>query len=172
MILRQTVTEVFDSLPAGPVLRTCMQHSTAFCSRLEPTINVISGVFTMLIVLIKPDRGLTRNRRRLHFQQFVRDNFWPAVANDVLSGEVNELICWDVPVKCGDSCSNLFWDMYARSLRCGVQQRCFIANVAIYAGTSCCSCASFRTKIWFWHSEAYSTIIQINISIVEIHVQV
>ena len=43
VILRQTVAEVFDSLPAGPTLCTLMKYSVTFCSRLEADSDVISG---------------------------------------------------------------------------------------------------------------------------------
>ena len=50
MTLRQTVTELFDHLPARPVLRTFMQYFIAFCSRPESANDVIAGVFVGLIV--------------------------------------------------------------------------------------------------------------------------
>ena len=44
------MAELLDSLPAGPVLRTCMQYSIAFCSRLEAASDVKSDKFGQLIV--------------------------------------------------------------------------------------------------------------------------
>ena len=44
VILHQTLAELFDSLPAGPVSRTVMQYSNTFCSRPEAVSDVISGV--------------------------------------------------------------------------------------------------------------------------------
>ena len=44
MILRQTAAELFDSLVAGPVLRTYTQCSTAFLQPMEGAGHVISGV--------------------------------------------------------------------------------------------------------------------------------
>ena len=44
VILRQTKTEVFDSLPAGPVLRIFMQYSMTYRSLPEAVSDVISGV--------------------------------------------------------------------------------------------------------------------------------
>ena len=45
MILGQTVVEIFDTLAAGPVLRTFVQYLTTFCNRLEAAGDVISGMF-------------------------------------------------------------------------------------------------------------------------------
>ena len=42
--LRQTVTGLFDSMDAGPVLCTFMQHSITFCSVPEVVGDVISGL--------------------------------------------------------------------------------------------------------------------------------
>ena len=50
VILRQTVTELFHSLLAGPVLRTFVQYSIAFCTRQEAANDVMSGLFVRLIV--------------------------------------------------------------------------------------------------------------------------
>ena len=50
VILRQNVTELFDSLLAGPVLRTFMQYPIAFCSRTQADSDVIPGRLVMLIV--------------------------------------------------------------------------------------------------------------------------
>ena len=38
------MAELFDSLPAGPILRTFVQYLIAFCSRLEVACDVIFGV--------------------------------------------------------------------------------------------------------------------------------
>ena len=51
--LRQTVTELCDSLSAGPILRTFMQYSGAFRSWLEAGIDTISDKFVRLVV---PDK--------------------------------------------------------------------------------------------------------------------
>ena len=42
MILRQSETDLFDSLPAAPVSRTFMQYLIAFSNRLEAASDVIS----------------------------------------------------------------------------------------------------------------------------------
>ena len=56
VILRQTVAELLDSLLAGPVLRTFVQYSVAFCSRPKAANDVISGVavdYVRMNVLVK-----------------------------------------------------------------------------------------------------------------------
>ena len=47
------MVELFDSCPAGPVLRTVVQYLIAFCSRLEAASDVISGTFVGPIGLNK-----------------------------------------------------------------------------------------------------------------------
>ena len=42
VILRQTVADLFDSLPAGPALCTFMQYPVIFCSRPEEAGDVMS----------------------------------------------------------------------------------------------------------------------------------
>ena len=66
MTLRQTVTELFDSVPAGPVVRHFVEYSIAFCSRPKAANDIISGMFVRLIVPDKApklrDPGLNSSR--------------------------------------------------------------------------------------------------------------
>ena len=43
MIMRQTLDELYDSILAGPNLRTFMQYSITLCSRSEPASDAIAG---------------------------------------------------------------------------------------------------------------------------------
>ena len=49
------LTELFDSLPAAPVLHTFVQYLIPVCSRQEAASDVLSGRFVMLIV---PDKSV------------------------------------------------------------------------------------------------------------------
>ena len=92
------MTELFDSLPARPVLRTCMQYLIAFYSRLEAAIDVMFGKSVRLIDSDNAEEfrvsGLNSSRqirpedsRRRHFRPFsFSDNCRPEVAGDALSG--------------------------------------------------------------------------------------
>ena len=63
-IFRQTVAELFNFMPAGPVSCTFMQYSVALCTLLEVASGVISGVIVEVIdvdIVVKFD-GSTSNR--------------------------------------------------------------------------------------------------------------
>ena len=51
VVLHQTDAELFDCLLAGPVLRTFMQNSVTFLSRVEAASDVISNIFVTHIFL-------------------------------------------------------------------------------------------------------------------------
>ena len=53
--------DLFDSLLIGPVLRTFLQYSVAFCSRLKADIYVISSAFVRLVIPEKVVQGPHHN---------------------------------------------------------------------------------------------------------------
>ena len=56
MILRQSVAELFDSMPAKPVSCTCVQYSVTFSDLPEVASKIISGTaakFFGLDVIVK-----------------------------------------------------------------------------------------------------------------------
>ena len=63
--LGETVAELFDSLPASPVLRTFAQYLLTFCSRPDAERNAISG---RLVRFIVPDKYV-KLRLRVEFVQ-------------------------------------------------------------------------------------------------------
>ena len=67
VILRQTMAELFDSLPTGPVIRIFMQYSTTSSSQPEALNDVIIGIFVSRIVsdidFKFRDPGLNRYRQ-------------------------------------------------------------------------------------------------------------
>ena len=91
----QTVTELFDPLPAGPILRKLMQHSFALCSRSEAANDVAFGP---LVRLIDPGKFIKFRDPRLNRSREIRpmppeteffsdfsENFRPDVASGVTS---------------------------------------------------------------------------------------
>ena len=44
VIMHQTVNELFDYMPAGPVKCSFMQYSITFCSQPEVASDVLAGV--------------------------------------------------------------------------------------------------------------------------------
>ena len=50
VILRQTLTELFDALSVLFVLRTFIKYSVAFRNRVETDADVMSGMFVRLVV--------------------------------------------------------------------------------------------------------------------------
>ena len=94
------MAELFDSLQAGPVLRTCVQDSVAFCNRPETAGDIISGRFVGPVVF---DERVKFHDPRLNcseesqpkaigcgiFGRFSNaDNCRPEVTGDILSGVV------------------------------------------------------------------------------------
>ena len=78
-ILRQSVAELIDSLLAGPILRTVVQYSITFCSRLEADSEVLPGTFMWVIV---PDKAVRfhvpcLNRSREIRPKAIRDGISP-----------------------------------------------------------------------------------------------
>ena len=57
----------FDSLPAAPVLRTCVQYLIAVCSRPEAAIGLVSGRFLGLIQIVPPDKRVKFRDPRLKY---------------------------------------------------------------------------------------------------------
>ena len=49
VILRQTVTELWVSMPTAPALRTFVEYLIAFCSRTETASDVVSSQFVQHI---------------------------------------------------------------------------------------------------------------------------
>ena len=105
--------DIFDSLSAGLPLRTFMQYSFAFGSRLEATSDVMSRRFVSMIVpdniviLVKTVREkFDPKPSEAAFLSFFRDNFRPEVASDIISGLSVDEVGLDVFVKFGDSRSS------------------------------------------------------------------
>ena len=94
------VTSLF--LHFGPVLRTFLYYSIAFCSRPEGAGNAISGRFVGQLILdervkFEPfSRNSTQSRWRRYFRLFFPYNFRPEVVNDVISGVAVDNVGMDV----------------------------------------------------------------------------
>ena len=111
------MTELFDSLPSGPVLRTFVQYLIAFCSRSETASCDRSDRFMRLIV---PDKTFQFRDTCLNRYGEIRPKaigggifdilfaiaFRPEVANVVIPDAVVEQTDVGNHVKFGDSRSN------------------------------------------------------------------
>ena len=117
VILRQTVAELFDTLSTGPVLRTFLQYSVTFCSRLETDYwrlwgsPLPIGLWNLIWwSSVKPFlRNPTKGHRRRHFRWVLCDNCRLEVASGVISGVAVDHFCMNARVKFGESRLNRSW---------------------------------------------------------------
>ena len=65
------VVELFNSLPAGPVLRTSMHYSITLCCQLDAANDAMSGMFMRLIA---PDKAVSVFRKRLQTFYFTKSS--------------------------------------------------------------------------------------------------